>query len=58
MRSLTFSLMFAVAGLFATAAQAHDAPVKSAVDLGLQTEAVPIAARFSVTVERDRKSVV
>ena len=58
MRSLTFSLMFAVAGLFATAAQAHDAPVKLAVALGLQTEAVPIAARFSVTVERLSKAKV
>jgi len=47
-----------VAGLLAPPVQAHDAPAKSAVALGVQAEAAPIAARYVVTVERPSQAKV
>lgn len=53
---MLLALAFAVAGLLATVAHAHEVTVTSAVALSSQAEVAPIAARYVVTIERTSAS--
>jgi len=51
-RSIQFLLLFVSIWALATAAQAHDAPLRASALVSVNGELAPVAARYAVTIER------